>query len=312
VVVGACRPSTAPTTTPVASNTTPPSPAPETEPRPQPVDVQSTGAADRPANDPEPCNPYIAPRERKAGGLTVHAPPDPDRRSFPGRIRNHVDGGLSHDSTRLWIGPQVPGFMPLVDGTKELFLLEHEGDVFVGLYRDPYGASSCDLSTPRNCDYSVQAFNACGDALWAFAIGPLMSRGDQLEVGDLRYADGVLYFNEGCQTFARDANGKCSALVAFDPTKGEVVWRTKNLISRGPFVVRGQYIVAGYGFTHEKDFLYIVRRSDGKVVGKHSLKRAHETLVIEGDTLVVTTNSDTHQFTMSGFDGPKPKLTPAR
>ena len=58
--------------------------------------------------------------------------------------------------------------------------------------------------------------------------------------------------------------------------------------------------------------MHIVRRTDGEVVGKVKLKRGHEALAIEGDTLIVTTNSGTEQFTMSGFDGPKPKLSPLR
>lgn len=148
----------------------------------------------------------------------------------------------------------------------------------------------------------MQAFDACGDALWAFELGPLMSREDHLEIGDMRCVDGIVYFNEACQSYAKKAKGRCSSLVAFDPTSTEVEWRTKNLVSRGPFLVLDQYIVSGYGFTAEKDFVYIVRRSDGEVVGKVSLERGHEALAIEGDTLLV----------MTGFDGDKPTLTPVR
>ena len=307
VILGGCRPS--PTTAPTSPSPTPVAAKPNDRPASDSAPPQPRSNA---PTEPEACNPYVAPLERSAGSLTVHAPPDPDRRSFPGRMRHHIDGALTKDSPRLWVGPQVPGFMPLIDGTKELFLLENEGDVFVGLYRDPYGASSCDLGTSRNCDYSVQAFDACGDALWAFELAPLMSREDHLEIGDMRYVDGILYFNEACQSYAKEAKGKCSSLVAFDPASAEVEWRTKNLVSRGSFLVLDRYIVSGYGFTAEKDFVYIVRRSDGEVVGKVSLKRGHEALAIEGDTLLVTTNSGTEQFTMTGFDGDKPTLSPVR
>ena len=243
VILGGCGPSAPPTTAPTSPLATPIAEAPPPDQHTSDPVPSTRAPSDTPA-EPEKCNPYVAPLERRAGALTVHAPPDPDRRSFPGRMRNHIDGALTKDSPRLWVGPQVPGFMPLVDGTKELFLLENEGDVFVGLYRDPYGASSCDLSTPRNCDYSVQAFDACGDALWAFELASLMSRADHLEVGDMRYVDGIVYFNEACQSYAKEAKGKCSALVAFDPASAEVKWRTKNLVSRGPFLVLDQYIVS--------------------------------------------------------------------
>ena len=312
VILGGCRPSTPPTSPPSAPASSSPPIAQAELPRGDDQEPPPNRPPSVARTEPQECNPFVAPLERKAGTLTVHAPPDPDERRFPGRMRNHVDGALTLDSPRLWVGPQVPGFMPLMDGTKELFLLEREGDVFVGLYRDPYGASSCDLSTPRNCDYSVLAFNACGDALWAFALAPLMSAGKHLEVGDMRYVDGIVYFNEACQSYAKQAKRKCSALVAFDPASTEVKWRTKNLVSRGPFLVLDQYIVSGYGFTAEKDFLYIIRRSDGEVVGKVDLKSAHDDLTIEDDTLIANTYKGTEQFTMTGFDGPKPKLTRLR
>jgi hypothetical protein len=93
-----------------------------------------------------------------------------------------------------------------------------------------------------------------------------MSRSDHLEVQDIRLSGGVLYFNEACQSYSNEAGGDCSSLVAVDPVARRVLWRTPPLISNNRFMVRGCYIVAGYGFTSEPDALHLIDRGTGAIV----------------------------------------------
>ncbi|MCA9710926.1 MAG: hypothetical protein KDK70_34110, partial [Myxococcales bacterium] len=256
-------------------------------------------------------NPYVAPLVRQAGDLTVEAPPrEPSDAFFGGRLRTHVDGALSKGSPRVWIGPQVPGFVPLTEETMELFLLDRAGDEFMAFYRDPYGASSCGLGDDANCSYRVVIYDLEGNRRWVVDPNPHLSRPSYLELQDVRYADGMLYFNEACQSYSSGAKGKCSALVAFDPQAGEVRWRTRPLISNGEIFVHGDYIVSGYGFTGERDFLYVVRRRDGKIMHKVSVPTAasHFELTDDGLLEVVIYPSTRRYYTLRGWDSAAPKL----
>ncbi len=282
-----------------AQAATPPEPSPDAQAPQQPA-------------DPNDCNPFIAPLSRTGGSLTVHAPPRKSERSFGSRMRSHVDGSLSAGSPRVWVGPQVPGFVPLLEGTAELFLLRHESDgSFVAFYRDPYGASSCDLSGNDNCKYVATLFAHCGEVMWSIGLGGLLSRPDQLEIQDIQLEGDTLYFNEACQSYSKDAKGKCSALVAVDPVANKVLWRSKPLVSNGVFFISGDYIVAGYGFTAERDTLSIVRRSDGRVMGRQRLPKAPQDIRLLEPGVVeveVYPGDTTYLFRMVGWETKSPKL----
>lgn len=288
----------APSPTIAAAPATPPEPAPQAQPQ-QPA-------------DPNDCNPFVAPLSRTGGKLTVHAPPRKSERPFGSRMRTHVDGSLSADSPRVWVGPQVPGFVPLVEGTAELFLLNHESDgSFLAFYRDPYGASSCALSGNDNCKYVATLFAHCGEVKWSIGLSELLSRPDRLEIQDIQLEGDTLYFNEACQSYSKEAKGKCSALVAVDPVANEVQWRSKPLVSNGVFFIAGDYIVAGYGFTAERDTLSIVRRSDGRVMGKQRLPKAPQDIRLLEPGIIeveVYPGNTSYLFRMVGWETPSPKL----
>jgi hypothetical protein len=257
------------------------------------------------------CNPLIAPVERRGGDLVVHAPPDEKRDSFRGRLRNHTEGALSRGSPRLWVGPQVPGFVPLTEGTQELSLLDPVGDEFLAFYRDPYGASTCSLSGHVNCGFTARLFSHCGDVKWTVRINDFLSRPTYLEVQDVRYDDGVLFFNEACQSYAKGAKGRCSSLVAVDPQRGALLWRTPPLVSNGRFLVHGDYLVTGYGFTAERDNVFVVRRRDGKVMHKRSVPTAPEDILLAGGAavdVILYPGDRTRRFRLQGWDGPQPRL----
>ncbi len=246
---------------------------------------------------------------RSAGGLVVPAVPGKKRFELAGRLRSHVDGALSARAQRTWVGPPVPSFVPLANGTLELFLLDPTPNGYFALYRDPYDAGSCKLSGSANCDSEIAAFDCAGKLLFRVPLAPYLSKKTHLEVQDARYFADVVYFNEACQSYSREAGGKCSSLVAFEPFARKVLWRTPPLTSNNRILVYEKYIVAGYGFTAEADFLFVVRRSDGKIMQKESIPSAHEDL-IDGPGSVVAQMEQGRGllFTREGFDGTSPKL----
>lgn len=276
-----------------------PTRTPEPEPPPEPA--------------PREPNPYVVPPVRRGGDLTVEVPPRTTAGRMGGRLRSHVDGGLSKGSPRTWVGPQVPYFVPLVEGTAELFLLDRVGDEFMAFYRDPYGAGSCGLGDATNCHYLVRLYDLAGEVRWSVALHEILSRPTYLEVQDVHWADGTLYFNEACQSYASGAKGKCSALVAYDPVAQQVRWRTRSLVSNGDFLIHGDYIVCGYGFTSERDNLHVVRRRDGAVVKRLPLPRApeHLGLGVDGRLEVTLYPGTLRTYAFVGWDGPSPTLVRA-
>ena len=287
---------------------TPPANAPAPSPERPPAAVAGEGDAWQP---PQPAG--RAPAVRTAGDLRVDSPPAKSRAPFHGRMRTHVDGALSAGSARVWIGPEVPTYVHLKVGATELFLLDEAGDEgHIAFYRAPYGSGSCTLGGHENCAYGAALFDRQGKVAWSVDLGKLLSRPDQLEIQDVRYAGGVLYFNEACQSYSREAGGRCSSLVAYDPRKREVVWRTPPLVSNNELLVVGDYLLAGYGFTGEPDHIEIVRRADGKIMQRRPMPAAHESFtVLPGGVVVVRYYYEkTMRLRMVGFDGPAPRLEP--
>ena len=226
-------------------------------------------------------------------------------------MRAHVEGALSRGSPRVWVGRDVPPFVLVQGGTRELFLLDQAPDGFVGLYRDPYGASSCRLDGDANCSFGAALFECSGKTRWLFALDPFLSRKDHLEIQDMRYADGVLYFNEACQSYSREAQGKCSSLVAVEPLTKTLLWRTRPLVSNATFLVAGRYLITGYGFTAEPDALFLVRRSDGKIMSSTPIPTAHSTLDLAPDGVLTVGTHNANpalRFRAEGLDGERPRL----
>jgi hypothetical protein len=107
----------------------------------------------------------------------------------------------------------------------------------------------------------------------------------------------VLFFDCNYNGYASIAKKKTGYLVALDIAEGRVLWTTKKLTaSYWGFVVRDDVIVAGYGFTAEPDFLYLLDRSTGKLLQSIKLATAHETLIVSGDYLYVRTYNHDLKF----------------
>ncbi|HEX8391669.1 MAG TPA: hypothetical protein VF665_04850 [Longimicrobium sp.] len=174
----------------------------------------------------------------------------------------------------------------------QLFIADPAEGGWVAFYRDPLSAGELG----RNARFRAVLYGADGGRRWDLPLNPLLSRADHLEIQDIRYADGRLYFNEACQSYSREAGGACSALVRVDPVRRVVEWRTGPLTSNNVFLVRGPYIIAGYGFTAEPDALVLIDRLTGRVLDRKRLDSAHSYLEFAGDDLVVITTDRVHRF----------------
>lgn len=297
-------------------------PPPPPPPVPSRVEAVQPTPTPTPAPVPLPTPAPDGPSVRREGNLIVEWP-SRHRTIRGGRLRTHVSGPLTARSTRYWAGPtRPPDWLPLTRGALELALLDETSDGFFALYREPYDATNegCSLSGRRrnqNCSFVAAFFAPDRTERWAHRLNEHMSRPDRLEVQDARYGDGVVYFNEACQSYSREAGGRCSSLVALDTTTGRVRWRTGPLVSNNHIELLDRHVVAAYGFTAERDVLSLVSRDRGEVVARLDMPAAAERLAIAERSpaqaiveVYLSGRGLPWLVRAEGLDGPAPRLVP--
>jgi hypothetical protein len=103
-------------------------------------------------------------------------------------------------------------------------------------------------------------------------------------------AGGTLYVETAHSTYARSSYGQNGYVSAIDLKTRRAVWRSPALVANGAtFVVTRHYVVTGYGFTDEPDYLYLLDRATGKVVDRLLLPNAPETIKRQGALIRVRT-----------------------
>jgi hypothetical protein len=88
--------------------------------------------------------------------------------------------------------------------------------------------------------------------------------------------------------YASDSGGRNGYLTGIDLDTGKVRWRSPALVANAQnFAITKGHIVSGYGFTAEKDWLYLVDPATGKVRDRLALPSAAERITVSGDRIVV-------------------------
>jgi hypothetical protein len=105
-----------------------------------------------------------------------------------------------------------------------------------------------------------------------------------------REAGGVLYVSNSHLLHAARTKGRNAYVSAIDLGRRRTLWRSPALVaSARTFVVTRDSIVAGYGFTREPDFLYLLDRRTGKVLDRLELPTAPERIRLHEGRLHVRT-----------------------
>jgi hypothetical protein len=105
-----------------------------------------------------------------------------------------------------------------------------------------------------------------------------------------REANGVLYTENGHLTYAKSSYGQNAYVTAFDATTKRRLWRSRALVANAQtFAVTPDYLITGYGFTAEPDWLYLLDRRTGRVVERLSLPSAPERITRRGKRFLVRT-----------------------
>lgn len=194
---------------------------------------------------------------------------------FPQRPRTLQDaqrrvGGFAVPGAPV---PQVPPRYGRAELSRVLAHGDHHALIYQGRYLiivdggEPW--ASFDLSR-------FVAPGAVRDAEWAqFATQ---------EVTWAERADGVVYVCNGGGSYAKEVYGKKGFVSALD-RRGRLIWRSEPLICNANFVLKGRYLITGYGFTDEPDRVAVLDRQTGKTVSRTPVSSAPQILVLEGETL---------------------------
>jgi len=118
----------------------------------------------------------------------------------------------------------------------------------------------------------------------------------------IRYAeikDNVLYVNLYHSTYA-DSCPYNAYVMAIDLTYQGIIWKSEPLVSNSDnFIILGDNIITGYGFTAEDHYISILDRNTGKLLKKVPVKKSPEYFYLKDNILYVRTYSYDYEFEVS-------------
>lgn len=114
-------------------------------------------------------------------------------------------------------------------------------------------------------------------------------------MGNCTYVrDGILYIGS---IFNGYAMANSCYLMAYDIENGELLWRSEDqTFNSMNFIVKGDVIICGYGFTAEPDYIYQISMRTGKVLSKTPVAKMPDLLVEQDGRLYVHTYSYDYIF----------------
>jgi serine/threonine protein kinase len=107
----------------------------------------------------------------------------------------------------------------------------------------------------------------------------------------------ILYVSHGHNTYARSSKGRTGYVTAINIKDNRALWSSPALISNSRnFEIIDDYLITGYGFTEEPDFLYVLRRKTGDVTQKITLKSGPDYIIRKNDNIFVRTYDTDYIF----------------
>ncbi len=147
--------------------------------------------------------------------------------------------------------------------------------------------------------YDVAAYGAVvgvfapGKEPRVFDAGATMVASSATDVFGINYADvtgGALLVQTSRNGYSKDVGGKTAFVTAYDTAEGRLLWQSAPLVANGGnFVVTRDWVITGYGFTAEPDFLYVLDLATGKTLTKAALPSGPSAMALQGDKLLVRT-----------------------
>lgn len=263
---------------------------------------------------------------RSAGDLIVPAVPVAPSK-FASRLRSFRRKSDTWVGKWEWVGPPVPSYVPIEFEGMTMKILDPSPGGHVALYRESV-LGLCDHER-RTCRAVARMHDTKGKIVWSVELSSFFESDALVDIWDIRYADGTLYFSSPCaspdlddlclsELIARAPN--CGELIAVDPIRSKVLWRSAPLSSGGTFRLIGRYALSNLsarclpttkGQRGEQNRLVVTARDTGErkllldagqadTLIRHSGGNEHLTLHYGHQTL---------DLTLTGFDGDSPEVT---
>ena len=91
-------------------------------------------------------------------------------------------------------------------------------------------------------------------------------------------------------TFASDSRGRTAYVRAIDLATSKVRWTSRALVANaGTFAITSGVVVTGYGFTQERDRLFLLDVRTGRAVDDLDVPSAPEYIALQRGALLVRT-----------------------
>lgn len=108
---------------------------------------------------------------------------------------------------------------------------------------------------------------------------------------------GVLFVSTNHRTYAKSSGGLNAFITAIDIASGDILWQSAPLVCNSVnFLVKDGWIVTGYGFTAEPDFMYVLNAKTGEVASKVKVKSGPSYILEKGGTIYVRTYDRNLEF----------------
>ncbi len=223
------------------------------------------------------------------GGFTVTALPRPP---FPGPAGAGSGGhrlvlvsshkvGVSNVFGSTVSGPSFRGLRPqVIFTTANRRFVVYGKDGATGRYLIAY---------PRQGGQQLYGFD-----FTAYAYAPKIKPGEREFVYEqpqwAQERNGVLYVETAHLTYAASSFGRNAYITAIDLKTRKAVWRSPALVANAlNFLVTPKYVIAGYGFTSEPDYLYLLDRGTGRVLDRLLLPNGPVRIALKGTVIHVRT-----------------------
>lgn len=163
----------------------------------------------------------------------------------------------------------------LAFGGRHLIVLDHDGKVASFLDFESYVRGPHDV--PADADFTEQ------EITWAVV------------------REGVLYVSHAHRTYAKSSGGLNAYVTALDLATGRLRWRSAPLVANaGNFIIHAGYLVTGYGFTAEPDWLYVLNSATGAIVSRTKVRSGPEAIIEKDNRLYVRTYDMDYVFEFRG------------
>ena len=118
-------------------------------------------------------------------------------------------------------------------------------------------------------------------------------------IGWVMLEDDILYIQHTGEGYADGFNGQNAYISAISLKDNQILWTTKPLTSNSRnFIISGNSIITGYGFTDEPDFLYVIDKFSGTRVQTLKLKTGPDYIIEKDGLIYVRTYNTDYTFSI--------------